>query len=361
MFNEDNRETSRKLASVRVIKNTKPIEGADAIEVVEVDGWQCVSKKNEFQVGDKCAYFEIDSLLPIVEHFEFLRKSSYRKMSDGSEGFRLKTIKLRGQLSQGLVVPLVSLGIESDIEVGTDLTSRLGVTKFEVPIHPSLQGQIRGYIPSFIRKTDEERIQNLLGYFERFKDAEFEASIKLDGASCTFYRYKPSESNCEITSVCSRNLDYYESDAQAFWIVAKRLKICERLSLLERNLAIQGELLGPSIQSNPEGLKELDWFMFNAWDIGQQRYLLPNERMEVLNLLNSQEGYPQIKHVPILENGIKIFQLCSNVKSLLDYVDGPSLNAKKREGVVFKSRELIDGQLVSFKVISNSYLLGLKE
>jgi len=100
----------RKLATIRKVNEIKPIEGADMIELAIVDGWQCVVKKGEFKPGDPGVYFEIDSYLPIEERYEFLRKSSYKKIPDQlqgqrAEGFRLKTVKLRGQISQGLMLP----------------------------------------------------------------------------------------------------------------------------------------------------------------------------------------------------------------------------------------------------------------
>lgn len=142
----------RKLASVVKVLDIKPIPGADAIEVATVKGWNVVVKKNEYKVGDLAIYYEIDSYLPIKPEFEFLRKSSYKKMADGTEGFRLKTVKLRGQISQGLLTPLTFDAVE-----GEDVTERLGVTKYEPPIPAQLAGLVKGLFPSFIPKTQEER------------------------------------------------------------------------------------------------------------------------------------------------------------------------------------------------------------
>jgi tRNA-binding EMAP/Myf-like protein len=171
----------RKLASIRRIKEISPIDGADKIEVVKVDGWQVVVGKDvEYKAGDLVIYCEIDSFLPIREEFEFLRKTSYRKMG-GIEGFRLKTIRLRGVISQGLILPLsvlegggemrigiskqphgdqLQLGPYDDaliIEEGTDVTEILGIVKFELPIPAQLSGKVKGNFPGFLRRTDEER------------------------------------------------------------------------------------------------------------------------------------------------------------------------------------------------------------
>lgn len=147
----------RKLASVRKISELRQIEGADNIELAIVDGWQVVVAKNvEHKVGDFIVYCEIDSFLPIKEEFEFLRKSSYRKSSE-AEGFRLRTAKMRGQISQGLILPISVLGSEISLEEGMDVTEMLGIVKYETPISPELSGLAKGMFPSFIPKTDEER------------------------------------------------------------------------------------------------------------------------------------------------------------------------------------------------------------
>jgi RNA ligase (TIGR02306 family) len=99
----------RKLATVQQIAELLPIEGADAIEVARINGWNVVVKKGEFKVDEMVIFCEVDSFLPIQPEYEFLRKSSYKKMSDGTEGFRLRTIKLRKTLSQGLIIPLNSV------------------------------------------------------------------------------------------------------------------------------------------------------------------------------------------------------------------------------------------------------------
>lgn len=171
----------RKLATIQRIREIRPIEGADAIELAIINNWQVVVAKNVgHKVGDCVVYCEIDSFLPVREEFEFLRKSSFKKMGD-QEGFRLKTIRLRGQISQGLVLPIsvlegpdeMKIGISKQpwgdqlqlgpydnalvIEEGADVSEMLGIVKYEPPIPAQLAGKVKGYFPSFIRKTDEER------------------------------------------------------------------------------------------------------------------------------------------------------------------------------------------------------------
>ena len=198
----------RKLASVRKISDIQSIPGADMIELAIVDGWKVVVAKNVgHKVGDMVVYCEIDSFLPIKEEFEFLRKSSYKKMSDGTEGFRLRSIKLKGQISQGLVLPLKDLQLPNKdlLEVGMDVTKELGIVKYERPIPAELSGKIKGLFPSFLRKTDEERIQNLSNEYENLKQHKFYVTEKLDGSSATFY------SKDGVFGVCSRNLELLET------------------------------------------------------------------------------------------------------------------------------------------------------
>jgi RNA ligase (TIGR02306 family) len=148
----------RKLASIQAIKEILPIEGADAIELAVVNGWKVVVAKNVgHRAGDHVVYCEIDSFLPIREEFEFLRKSSYKKMGD-REGFRLRTIKLRGQVSQGLILPMSIFGdFGWTAYEGLDVTEKLGIVKYEPPVPAELAGKVKGLFPSFLRRTDEER------------------------------------------------------------------------------------------------------------------------------------------------------------------------------------------------------------
>jgi RNA ligase (TIGR02306 family) len=230
-------DMERKLASIRKISDIQPIEGADMIELVIVDGWKVVVAKNVgHKVGDLVIYCEIDSFLPIREEFEFLRKSSYKKMVDGTEGFRLRTIRLKNQVSQGLVLPISVLNpTDTNIYVepfeGLDVTEMLEIVKYEPPIPAELAGKVKGLFPSFLRKTDEERIQNLTLEYEGWKnsDKRFYVTEKLDGSSATFY-FKDG-----VFGVCSRNLELLETEGNTFWKVARQLKLEEWLSSQETN------------------------------------------------------------------------------------------------------------------------------
>jgi len=343
----------RKLATIRKIKDIVPIEGADAIELALVDGWQVVVAKNVgHKVGDKIVYCEIDSFLPIKEEFEFLRKSSYKKMGD-QEGFRLKTIKLRGQISQGLilpysVIPIAQFASAYDLPEGMDVSEMLGIVKYEPPVPAQLAGKVKGSFPSFLRKTDEERIQNLEKEYTEWglsSKHQFYATEKLDGSSFTCYLKDG------VFGVCSRNLDLLETDDNTFWIVARSLDLENKLSSLGRNVCFQGEMTGQSIQGNHYKMKDQTVFFYNIYFIDEMEYATFNEFKGILEGLN-------LRSVPVLDSLFE-FPVDVNgqytVNSLLKFAEGKSVLNKdtEREGLVIRSLD----RTISFKVISNKFLL----
>jgi RNA ligase (TIGR02306 family) len=332
----------RKLASIRTITDIQPIPDADSIEVVSIGGWKVVSKKGEYKVGDMCVYCEIDSFLPILPQYEFLRKTSYKKMTDGTEGFRLKTIKLRGQVSQGLVLPIDVLPGGRTLFDGMDVTNVLGITKYEPPIPSNLSGQIKGHFPSFIQKTDEERVQNLAYVYPFNRPLRFYVTEKLDGSSATFY-FKDG-----VFGVCSRNLELLETPDNTFWKVARQLKIEESLRELGQNMCIQGELIGEGIQGNPYKIKGQTVKFFNAFNIDEYRKLSFTEFSNLMNKLN-------LETVPVLDEN---FNLPETIDELLLFAEGKSLLNPNtdREGLVIRSQDIS----ISFKAISNKFLLKEK-
>lgn len=344
----------RKLATVRAVDEIIPIEGADSIELARLGGWQVVCKKGEFVPGTYGLFFEVDSFLPEEDRFEFLRKSCYKILPDGSKGFRLKSIKLRGALSQGLLLPFnLFPEISSDlIEVGFDVTDLLNIKKWEAPVPANLSGLVKGNFPSWIPKTDAERIQNLSNWFDLHREVVFEESLKMDGSSMTVYF-----NDCGF-GVCSRNIDLKEDDNNSFWKTANAYSLNDRLTSYGKNIALQGELIGEGIQKNREMLLGHEFRIFNIYLIDSGRYALPSERNEIITELNKLQGKPLVT-VPIYRE-VKILQE-HDMKSLLKHANGPSLFGKIREGLVYKSCELIKGQMINFKVINNEYLLKCEE
>lgn len=342
----------RKLASIAEITYIKPIEGADAIECAIVNGgWPVVVKKGEYQVGDVAIYLEIDSWVP-HELAPFLSKGQEPREYNGVKGERLRTVKLRGQISQGLLLP-IDLTFFRD--PGTDVTETLGVQKWEPPIPAQLQGVMKGNFPHFIPKTDQERCQNLRKeIFEEHKDEIYEVTTKLDGSSMTVY-VKGGE-----IGVCSRNTDLIETEGNSFWKAAQEQNIVEALARISEDkgeeYAIQGELIGEGIQGNPEKLKGQRFYLFDIFSITEGRYLLANERYSVLDSMNNLYG-ADVEHVPIIDGHLRVAQAYDTIDELLEYAEGTSLNPQtKREGLVFKSWE----SDFTFKAIANSYLLKHK-
>lgn len=332
----------RKLASIRIISDIQEIQGADMIELAIVDGWKVVVAKDvNHKVGDLVIYCEIDSFLPIKPEFEFLRKSSYKKMGD-QEGFRLRTVKLRGQVSQGLILPIHVLPILEMVSEGQDVTEMLGVVKYESPISAELSGKVKGLFPSFLRKTDEERIQNLSGELENWKDNTFYVTEKLDGSSSTFY-YKDGE-----FGVCSRNLELLETEDNTFWKVARQLDLENKMRDFGLNISLQGELIGEGIQGNPYKIKGQTVRFFNLFSIDNQEYY----DLVMFKAVCNRFG---VETVPVLEEK---FKLPDNVESILKYAEAKSeLNPTfDREGVVIRSLD----RKISFKSISNKFLLNEK-
>jgi len=333
----------RKLASVRKISDLRQIEGADNIELAIVDGWQVVVAKNvEHKVGDFIVYCEIDSFLPIKEEFEFLRKSSYRKSSE-AEGFRLRTAKMMGQISQGLILPISVLGSEISLEEGMDVTEILGIVKYETPISAELSGLAKGMFPSFISKTDEIRAQNIPNEYKTYIESNdnFYITEKLDGSSATFYI-----NNGEF-GVCSRNLELLETEGNTFWKVARELDLENKMRAKNKNFAIQGELIGEGIQGNPYKIKGHTVMFFTAFDIDAHKrfnyaefamFMARNE-LEVVPLLSIRAGT----------------DLPKTIDELLKFAEGKSsLNEKtEREGIVIRTSD----NVISFKAISNKFLL----
>jgi hypothetical protein len=358
----------RQLATIQTIVDLQPIDGADMIERATVLGWHLVVKKGEFKVGDKCVYFEVDSILPDRPEFEFMRD---RK-------FRIRTIKLRGQTSQGLAMPLSILPPKSPGYVGADVTDILGVKKYDPQAEQeaketakleSIQtSRIQKFLrrsslyrrlfirrdkdtlpfPAFIKMTDEERIQKMPQLLQDLQGVPVYASEKLDGQSASYFlvRHKRFLLKDKITfGVCSRKLHLVKKNDTSWWTIAKTLdveKIMRSLMGDARTFVIQGEILGPKIQGNKYGVKDYQFYVFNVVVDGKKinPYFHDVERF--------------FKIVPIVFEGT----LPATVDEVVAMADGQSVIAENiREGLVFRTRD----QNISFKAVSNKFLLKYKD
>lgn len=336
----------RKLASIQVIKDIRPIPNADAIVCVQVLGWECVARKEEFKVGDRCVYFEIDSILPIESWNNHLRKEEGKKL-------RVKTIRLRGQLSQGLAMPLSILPV-GEYEVGMDVTSLIGVEKYEPVVPAHLSGIVKGNFPSFLNKTDEVRLQSEPNVLAEAisKGLMLVGTLKMDGTSFTAYRRD------DDFGVCSRNLDLKETADNAHWKMARKLKLEDILRSETSNLCIQGEMVGPGIQANRMGLKETDLYLFNLFDIDNGKYLSYHELCQFA----SKHNLKVVKKVQQIDLSINN----PSVKYLLDISNELNYdNNTPAEGIVWRSAcethsDVLKSRL-SFKTISNRFLEKYKE
>jgi len=338
----------RKLASIQTIKYVKPIPDADSIETVGILGWECVSKKGEFQPNDKCLYIEIDSLLPEIPEFEFLRKGCW---NETFKKFRLKTIKLRKQLSQGLALPLSVAPNLSKLNVGDDVTDLLGIEKYEPPIPAAIVGDARSFSWP-ISKTDETRVQldDEYKFIESLSEKPYYISLKLDGTSSTFL-IDPKD---ETFHVCGRNYSYKRNDTHSFWKIAEKYKIEQGLRSMwnkgNNRIAIQGEVVGPGIQKNPLGLTNPDLYVFNVVDIRTNKKLCLDQSLVIVDRLG-------LKFVPVLEKdsrfGYTKDDLLEKARGKYNEHFSSAKPQTEREGIVIRS---LCGE-ISFKAINNDFLL----
>jgi RNA ligase (TIGR02306 family) len=324
----------RKLVSVQTIGNLEPITDADFIEKATVMGWSLVVKKGEFQIGDRCAFFEIDSVLPEKDWSEFMRPSK----------FRVKTKKMKGVLSQGLALPLwvclPELLNSFDYEVGDDITQLCEVVKFEPLIPEDSKDRAAGF-PSFVPKTDEMRVQSAIAVLDELQGKAVYFSLKCDGTSATYAKLNNK------LYVCSRNYELKPSQ-NAYWRMADHYKLAE----IPDGFAIQGEICGAGIQKNRLGLKGLDFFVFSVFDIKAGRFLNFDPLCDFCAEWNLQM-------VPILKVD-RAFDY--SLEDLLTLAEGYYENTKNyREGIVIRPTvethsDVLQGRL-SLKVINNQYLL----
>lgn len=395
-----------------------------------IDGWELVTQKDNYNVGDLCVYFEIDSFLPVRPEFEFLRKGCFKSTKNLGDGFRIKTIKLRGQVSQGLSLPMKDFfkydetkkvwyyeqivdevgicydSIKVPVLEGADVTEYFKVQKYEKP-EPAggfAGGQAKGNFPSFLQKTDQERIQNCFGsitnwikyeksevteitdpehiqmiedgrienhssvtffksgdlWFRRqmiendpgiqWQRAVFEATLKLDGSSMTVYH------NENTYGVCSRNLELKRDLENVFWKVALRDNIVQSLMTTGMNVALQGELMGPGVQGNREKLPDHRFFIFDVFLIDEKRYMTSVERYSFIDELYNNGLSDRVEPVPFIDD-VNFLEF-KDVADVLKSAERSSLIHTIAEGVVFKS--MVEGG-PSFKAISNSFLLSEKD
>jgi len=367
----------RKLASIQKIDDIKPHDNAINLELATIGGWQVVVKLNQFKKGDLCVYCETDCLLPERPEFEFLRSSH----------FRIKTVRLRGKLSQGIAFPLDILPKEQfdDIKkynryekiIGNEVTELLGIIKYEPPISPQLMGMARGNFPThYLPKTDEERLQSRIKLLKEIDGKIVNITLKEDGTSFTAYHVvedvpidEPLDNNPqtdpryeqrERVGVCSREVDLKEeafpgSDMNTYWKVANQYDVKNKLmdfyKNTGRNIGIQGEITGYGINENRLGLPKNTYqlHLFNIYDIDNHKYVDFAEFTTIAAVLE----------IPTVET-IYFGRFNFTLEQLLEMARGKYEGTNNtREGIVVRPVEeefsdALQGRL-SFKVINNDY------
>lgn len=360
----------RKLASIQKVTSITPIEGADRIELAHILGWQCVVKKGEFHSGDLCVYFEIDSFLPLLPEFEFLKPNSYKKDAFMGEGYRIRTARFKGEISQGLILPLVELKhyIPDGIyNVGQDVTAVLGVKEWEIPEKVSNSGTIIGEAKKYISITDETRIQSMPELLNEFKNVPYYITTKLDGSSHSVYLDVQGNFH-----VFGHNYEYKDDGKSSFYEYCKSKNIKEKLEkyldavndfyysqhgLQIPSITVQGEWCGGGIQGNKLHLKKPDWFIFTV--------TYGNDRRP-WNVIESLADYLGVPHVPLEEEGEDLTKNYPTIDSLLDRSGENRCHIYPGacEGIVIRPQTPVHSDYLhgwlSMKVISNKYLLKQK-
>ncbi len=372
----------RKLAHIERIEWKRPIEGADRIELVGVLGWQCIAKKNEFELGDLCVYIEIDSIVDKENpDFAFLEPKHYK----------IKTQKMRGVLSQGIVFPMSILHTNKKYAIGDDVTTVLKIKEVEDEVpqrkpadnmqtlkqsHKKLAKNkvfqwfmrfkwfrniaFKLFIPrrkpkkfpDWIVKTDETRIQNMPHVLEEYAGKQMVVTEKIDGTSTTFGLRKEGRRKCDF-AVCSRNVRQEDMKQKCFYegnvyheMAAKYNAKDVLVKLMERYNAqvvvLQGETIGEGIQGNKYALKGHDFYAFNL--------IIDGKKIDSAVATDIVKEFG-IKWVPIIDAK---YLLPPSLDEMLEYADGKSvLHDTLREGLVIRDHD----NTTSFKCISNKFLL----
>ncbi len=338
----------RNLASVQKITKIQPIENADTICCVTVLGWQVVCRKDEVKEGDLIVYAEIDSLLPDIPLFEDIKRITNGTM-------RIRTVRMRGQVSQGICFPLSILenfGLNlKDVFEGQDVTSEMGIIQYQDEIPVELLGKAKGYMPAQIPKSGIYRVQTMQDVLDKYKGTLCYETEKLDGESITFY-LKDGE-----FGVCSKEVDFFETSDSLHWKMAKQYNIEEKLRFTQQqssnvgyNYSMQGEIIGEGIKKNKYKIKGQKVLLYNMFNIDKHRYLNYDEFVRATTALD-------LERVPVINDKLV---LPSDINELVALSNGRSMICDtKREGIVITPLIEINDIIgrVIFKVISPEFLI----
>jgi RNA ligase (TIGR02306 family) len=336
-------DMARSLVSVQRVKAVTTIANSDFLEKVQVMGWQCVAKKGEFKAGDPGVYVVVDSFLPVDPRYEFLRSSSYRENDNNGKGFRIRTVKMRGELSQGLLLPLPLFPELAGFAEGDDATEKLGVKKWYIPEVAEAGGTIIGERPYGIPASDEIRLQSALELLDQLREKPYYITTKMDGTSGIVY-YIDGKIGC-----CSRNKEIKDEESALYWSPVYRYGLKEKLAKYGKNIVLTGEICGPGIQRNKLRLPEYEWYVFDVkdWDAGA--YFPYDQAFEICASLG-------VTMVPLEERGESFSY---TLDALLEKAKGKYPSGLDKEGIVV--RNVLSPKAVSFKVLNNDALLKEKD
>ena len=341
----------RKLASIQRVWKVEPIENADNLEKASVEGWTVVVPKGQFEPMDLAVYFEIDSFLPIDERYEFLRKTSYKNTNIMGEGFKLRTLKLRGVLSQGLLLPLSEFPEIENPELGQDVTALLRVKKWEIEEMATTGGNVIGKLPYDVPHTDETRVQNYPEYVKEFAGLEYYITTKMDGSS---HSISVDEDGFHA---CGHNYEYKDDGSSSFYEFIKNKNFHITVPEYARKmgyktLTVQGEFCAPGIQRNRLKLVKPEWYVFTVRVNGNRVGL------ETMSLIVKDLG---MEMVPVEEIGRDFPSKYPTVESVLERAEGQYPNGGPKEGIVIRPTEPVYSETIggslSMKAVSNKYLL----
>jgi len=289
--------------------------------------------------------------LPLEERYEFLRKACYRKNEFMGEGLRIKTMRFRGELSQGLFLPLAKFPEIPNPKVGDNVTDLLNIRKWDIPERVTSGGRQKGNKPHNIPTTDETRIQSKERYLEQLAGHPYYITTKMDGTSCTMY-FKDG-----VFGVCGRNFEYAEptedevktNKGSPMWAYAYLHNLPEKLIKLGRNIAIQGEFCAPGIQKNRLKLHEPKLFIFDVVNLDTLEYMTLEDIRSIADKLG-------LDIAPVEEEADSFSY---SLADMLEKARGKYSSGMNKEGIVVRSKENIGryGSRISFKVINNDFLL----
>ncbi|MDR1322245.1 MAG: 2'-5' RNA ligase [Gracilibacteraceae bacterium] len=333
----------RALVTIQKAGEITVIPNSDFLEAVRIMGWQCVAKKGEFTAGELGVYFEVDSFLPLDSRYEFLRASSYRDNEYNGQGFRIRTMKMRGQLSQGLFLHLSLFPELEGCGEGEDVTEKLGVRKWQIPETAGGGGTIIGERPFGIPASDEVRVQSAPELLDALRGRPYYITTKMDGTSGIVY-YIDGKIGC-----CSRNKEIKDEADALYWLPVYRYGLREKLAAYGKDIVLTGEICGPGIQKNRLRLSALEWYVFDVMDWDSRSYVSYDRMLEICAAL-------ELPAVPLEERGDSFSY---TQEELLEKARGKYPGGLDKEGIVVRdSRSPKD---ISFKALNNDALLKEKD